>query len=105
MRNLLQTIQQQQEAQKQLQERLEEIQQQLTNNVNVVQTEPPRSHDVVEEILPQGIKFQKPSTYGGSSTKLDGWIFEIEMYFFNIRMPSTRRVGYAASLLKDTATL
>ena len=55
--------------------------------------------------VPQGVKFPTPSSYTGHANKLEPWLFEVEVYFGNVSMPEERKVGYAASLLRDTALL
>ncbi len=55
--------------------------------------------------IPQGVRFPNPTSYNGHSTKLEAWLFEVEVYFGNVAMPEDRKVGYAAALLRETASL
>jgi Ty3 transposon capsid-like protein len=55
--------------------------------------------------FPTGVKFQKPSSYEGQQRQLDAWLYEVELYYENLAMPESRKIGYAVSLLRGTALL
>lgn len=57
------------------------------------------------ERLPESVKLPKPSTYHGNSNRLDSWIYELELYFVNLGVPESRKVGLAVSFLRDAALL
>ena len=57
------------------------------------------------ERLPDNVKLPKPSTYHDNSNRLESWIYELELYFANLGVPESRKVGLAVSFLRDSALL
>jgi hypothetical protein len=80
-----------------LQDRLGQIEYRQTHQT------PQRSTTVSH--LPDNVKLPKPSTYHGNPNRVDSWIYELELYFANLGVPESRKVGLAVSFLRDSALM